>query len=313
MGAQRFHAPAAERELRKTLESGSVAATAADFPPADWPSSEYSQVLSIGKIRWHYQRAGSGPVLLLLHGTGSSTHSWRGLLPRLVQHYTVIAPDLPGHGFTHCKDKNAFTLPGMANAVADLLAQLECDPEMGVGHSAGAALLIRMTLDDLLSPRIIIGLNAALLPFGGVLTSAFQPMARLFASLPVLPAMLARRAGQPGSVERLIAGTGSRLGEQGISDYRQVLSREDHVAATLAMMANWNLQTLLHEFRHHPVPLHLLVSSGDLTILPAQADRVRAICPGTQIQKIPGLGHLAHEEDPQSISGLIRAIEQSGD
>ena len=54
--------------------------------------------VAAGGLRWHVQVAGDGPVLLLLHGTGAATHSWRDLLPLLAERFTVVAPDLPGHG-----------------------------------------------------------------------------------------------------------------------------------------------------------------------------------------------------------------------
>ena len=50
---------------------------------------------------FHCEVAGEGPVALLLHGTGASTHSFRDLLPWLARRCTVVAPDLPGHGFTY--------------------------------------------------------------------------------------------------------------------------------------------------------------------------------------------------------------------
>ena len=67
---------------------------------ADWPNRAASRFVTVGAMRWHVQVMGSGPVLLLLHGTGASSHSWRDLAPRLARHFTVLAPDLPGHGFS---------------------------------------------------------------------------------------------------------------------------------------------------------------------------------------------------------------------
>ena len=87
----------------------------------DWPNRAASRFYSAGGITWHVQITGQGPVLLLVHGTGAATHSWRDLLPPLRQNFTVIAPDLPGHGFTSQPDKAGMTLPGMARGIAGLL------------------------------------------------------------------------------------------------------------------------------------------------------------------------------------------------
>ena len=67
--------------------------------------------------------------MLLLHGTGAATHSWRGLAPLLATHFTLIAPDLPGHGFTQTPSDPGLSLPGMARLVAALLAELASRPK----------------------------------------------------------------------------------------------------------------------------------------------------------------------------------------
>ena len=89
----------------------------ADLRPL-WPNRESSRFVDCDGLRWHVQRAGRGPDLLLLHGTGSATHSWAGLLPRLATRFRVIAPDLPGHGFTPAPRDPV----EMADAMAALLA-----------------------------------------------------------------------------------------------------------------------------------------------------------------------------------------------
>ena len=58
---------------------------------ADWPNRASSRMVRAGGLTWHVQVAGSGPVLLLVHGTGASTHSWRDLLPLLATGHTVVA------------------------------------------------------------------------------------------------------------------------------------------------------------------------------------------------------------------------------
>jgi len=78
----------------------------------DWPNRDCSRFMTAAGLRWHVQCAGTGPVCLLLHGTGASTHSFRDLLPQLAQTFTVVAPDLPGHGFTERpRDLAGLSLP----------------------------------------------------------------------------------------------------------------------------------------------------------------------------------------------------------
>ena len=258
-----------------------------------------------GGLDWHVQIAGQGPVLLLLHGTGSATHSWRRLLPLLAAHYTVVAPDLPGHGYTRSKPPGVLSLPVMSDAVAGLLSTLQLAPRFMVGHSAGAAIMLRMTLDGKVSPARLVGLNAALMPFGGALTHAFAPLARLLSSLPQLTRLLAARAARPGTVERLISSTGSRLPADAIADYRRVLSMESHVAATLAMMAGWDLKPLLQDLPDLQCGLSLVVGEKDRTISPQQASQIQARVPAARVMRLAGLGHLAHEEDAARVAEII--------
>ena len=111
-----------------------------------WPNREASSFVVAGGLRWHVQQMGEGPVLLLLHGAGAATHSWRDLAPLLARDFRVIAPDLPGHGFTDTPPAEGLSLPGMARSLTSLLQALGVKPFMAVGHSAGAALAIRLAL-----------------------------------------------------------------------------------------------------------------------------------------------------------------------
>ena len=88
----------------------------------DWPHRQASRFVEAGGLKWHVQIMGAGPPLLLVHGTGASTHSWRDLMPLLAERYRVVAPDLPGHGFTQMPaSSEGLSLPGMAAGVASLL------------------------------------------------------------------------------------------------------------------------------------------------------------------------------------------------
>jgi magnesium chelatase accessory protein len=92
----------------------------------DWPNREASRFVRAAGLRWHVQVMGQGPALLLAHGTAATTHSWRALAPLLATRFTVVAPDLPGHGFTEAPPAVSLTVPGMACALAELLDTLTC-------------------------------------------------------------------------------------------------------------------------------------------------------------------------------------------
>ncbi len=273
---------------------------------AGWPNAEASRFVTAAGIRWHVQIAGAGPVLLMLHGTGAATHSWRALLPLLAADYTVVAPDLPGHGFTQMPPAALMSLPGMARGLTALLKACALTPEVAVGHSAGAAILARMCLDRQIAPRALISLNGAMLPLPNMPTEIFAPLARGLAAWDIVSRIAARQAAAPKALDRLIRSTGSTLDAAGTELYRRVVGSPGHVAGALAMMANWNLRDLARDLPKLRTPLTLVVGQGDLTIPPSDAVRVRRLLPTATIVSLAGLGHLAHEEQPATIAALIR-------
>jgi magnesium chelatase accessory protein len=273
---------------------------------ADWPNREASRFVTAAGFSWHVQVMGSGPVLLALHGTGASTHSWRELMPMLARDFTVIAPDMPGHAFTDTPDRKLMSLPGMARAVAALLKTLGMVPEVAIGHSAGAAILARMVIDKTITPRLMASFNGALLPLPSMPSELFAPLARALVSLPFLPKIAAWQAGSPGAVDRLIGGTGSNLDARGIALYQRLISNPGHVAGALEMMAEWNLRELNADLPKLSVPVLQIIGAKDQTIPPADADRLLKILPQSQKILLPDLGHLAHEENPAEHANLLR-------
>ncbi len=271
----------------------------------DWPNRAASRFLNAAGLRWHVQIMGSGPVALLLHGTGAATHSWAELAPLLAAHFTVVAVDLPGHGFTSQPPAARMSLPGMAKSLGDLLEALGKKPALAIGHSAGAAILIRMCLDGTIDPGALVSLNGALWPLRGVASPLFAPLARLFARNPLVPMIFSWHAADPKVVDRLLAGTGSSIGERSAAFYGRMAKRSGHAQAALTMMAQWDLAPLVAALPALRPPLLLLTGANDRTIPPADAARVQAVLPNAQLISLPGLGHLAHEEQPESCAALI--------
>jgi magnesium chelatase accessory protein len=277
----------------------------------DWPHHAFSRFVVADGLRWHVQVMGRGPVVLLVHGTASSTHSWRALAPLLARHFTVVAPDLPGHGFSEPMPSSRVSLPGYAGALAGLVDRLELPPALVVGHSAGAAVLARMCLDRRIAPRALVSLNGALLPPSGWAGLFFLPTARLLTWNPLIPHLVSWRAADPASVQRLIDSTGSTLDAEGAALYQRLVRSPQHVAATLAMMARWDLRPLVADLPRLSMPLVLVVGEADRTVSPFEARQVERLLPTARIVSLPALGHLAHEEAPDRVAELIADCAKS--
>ncbi|AHE55365.1 alpha/beta fold hydrolase BchO [Sphingomonas sanxanigenens] len=278
----------------------------------NWPNRGFSRFIDSGQLRWHVQIMGAegAPVLLLLHGTGAATHSWRALAPLLATRFRVLAPDLPGHGFTVGRPRGGLAMPAMARAVSDLMTVLGLDPAVLVGHSAGAAIAIRMTLDGRRAqPRAIVGLDAALLPFPGLAATLFPSMAKLLFVNPFAPHIFARMARVPGETARFLArSTGSRIDAAGAACYQQLLATPAHCSGAITMMANWDLLAFRRDLPRLDTPLLLLHGDVDTAIPIATAKEAIAMVPNGRLVPLPGLGHLAHEEKPEDIASLIDAF-----
>lgn len=274
---------------------------------ADWPNRGASRFVEAGGMGWHVQTGGAGPVLLLLHGTGAATHSWRDLAPRLARRFTLVAPDLPGHGFTDAaRDRS---LPGVAAAVGALCAALGAVPAMIVGHSAGAAIGIRMALDGVADPAVIVSLNGALLPFGGPAGALFPALARLLFDNRLTPQLFALQARLPGQVGRVLGrATGSTIDARGLALYARLFRTPGHCAGALGMMAGWDLETLKADLARLVPPLVLVAAERDQSVPPATAGAVAAIVPRGEVMTMAGVGHLAHEEQPGEVATLIEAV-----
>lgn len=275
----------------------------------DWPHRAASRFVETDRLRWHVQSFGAGPVLLLLHGTGAANHSWRGLAPLLAERFHVIAPDLPGHGFTQGRPAGGLAMPAMARAVAALCATLGIAPALIVGHSAGAATACRMVLDGAAAPAGIVALGGALLPFPGLAAKLFPSLARLLFVNPFAPHLFAGWARQPGEVPRFLErSTGSRIDAAGLSAYAALFGTAGHCAGAITMMADWDLESLARDLPRLLAPLLLLHGAADPMVPPSVSERVAALVPGARFDTLTGLGHLAHEEAPEAVAVWINAF-----
>jgi magnesium chelatase accessory protein len=277
-------------------------------PPLDWPNRSASRLLECGSMRWHLQDAGQGPVILLLHGTAGSTHQWADVIPRLTPHARVIAPDLPGHGFTHVPrglGRDVFSLAGMAAAVGELLYTLAVTPALIVGHSAGAAVSLRLTLDGLAAPQALIGCNPALVAPPDAYVAHIAPLLAPVVESRLLAGLAARLAGGTRLIDTMLDSSGSALTDTQRGFYRTLCARDAHVAAALTMMSRWDLPTLLRDARALAVPFVALAGDRDRWVpLEPLRDSVARI-PGATFRLIPHVGHLLPDEAPEIVIDVI--------
>lgn len=273
------------------------------WPPRDWPLSDHSRQILHRPHRWHVQQAGSGPMILLIHGAGGATHSFRHLFPILMQTHHVVAIDLPGQGFTQMGARQRCGLDHMAEDIVSLCRAQGWNPAIILGHSAGGAIALRLW-ELGLRPAEIVLINAALSNFKGVAGLLFPVMAKALAATP-FSASIVTATSSRNTIRNLITRTGSTLDDAGIDLYYRLLGDRGHVDGTLSMMAQWSLDGLLSRLPQITTPVHLISGLNDRAVPPSVSRDAAARLPQARLTELAQLGHLAHEENAALIAALI--------
>jgi magnesium chelatase accessory protein len=276
-----------------------------------WSNANSSRLIPHRPHRWHVQEAGTGPTILLIHGAGGSTLSWRDIFPDLAVDFHVIALDLPGQGLTQCGARQRCGLDAMAEDIASLCTAQGWKPDVILGHSAGAAISLRLS-ERLMSPQgqppLVIGLNAALGHFKGVAGWLFPVLAKLLALNPLTAGLFVRSVSGPGRIKALIGSTGSNLDTIGLEFYERLIQDKGHVDATLLMMSQWKLDRLLEDLPSLSTRTILIAATNDKAVPADVSEMAARRMPDATYIALPKLGHLAHEEQPAAVCELLRNI-----
>lgn len=281
----------------------------ADLVPPDWPHAALSRIIRSRPHRWHVQIAGTGPDLVLIHGTGGAVHSWRDLITPLARTHRVLAVDLPGHGFTRLGTRQRSGLMPMSQDLKTLFATLGVSPSAIIGHSAGAAIALELARSLPGPPPAVISINGALETFPGLAGLLFPLMAKGLALNPFTGSMVAGSMTRK-TAERLITGTGSHIDATGIDLYTRLFQSRHHVAGTLSMMAQWSLEPLLPALPELRLPALFMVGGQDLAVAPRCSAAASLSMPLGTLQTYPQAGHLLHEEQPERIARDIQRYLQ---
>lgn len=246
---------------------------------------------------------GSGPLILLLHGAGASTHSWRDVMPLLAERFRVVAVDLPGHGFTRLGTGFRSGLPATTSDLERLFEAEDLRPDLIVGHSAGGAVALELARRGL--GKGVVAFNAALDRFEGMAGWLFPMMARFLAINPLIPPLFAKFSGGPQNIRKILGSTGSKVDDRMLRYYAQLASDSGHVKGTLQMMSQWSVDALVQAAPQITTPTLFVIGERDGTVPPAVSERFSEKMPRARMEHIAGLGHLLHEEAPDLAARLI--------
>ncbi len=273
--------------------------------PTDWPNKDCSNFITVAGLRWHVQRAGSGPTIVLVHGTAGATHTWRALFPLLTPWADVIAFDLPGHGFTTGATAEQLSLGGMALAVRALLAELSVRrPVIAVGHSAGAAVLLQLAATREFAPQSFIGVNSALVSVNA-LGQMFLPFARALVDVDALRTGVAAMLRNGVLPRMLLRSTGTPLDAPQEARYVAMLTDETRVGAVVRMMSRWDLPALQEQFPSLQFPVTLVHSSDEPWVPFDDLLHATRTLPMRTVIDLAPAGHLIPDEKPRALADII--------
>ncbi len=274
--------------------------------PYGWPNRQISRSVEVAGLAWHVQISGKGPLILLLHGTGSSTHSWAELTPILNKEAQILNLDLPGHAFTLGAPIDSLKLEEIARSLIGLVQELKLPwPTMVVGHSAGAPLALAFAVQAKVKPQIIIGFNPSLIPPPPSYTQFFGPMLGPVTKSATLASILAKIAPMSGMTDRLLDSTNTNLPETNRNYYRRLFTSPDHVRGAMNFMASANISQVLSASSNLPSKLIWVIGESDQWVPEIGLQKIiqQYFAKSTVIHWQGG--HIMHEVETEKSADLI--------
>ncbi|MCH9669738.1 MAG: alpha/beta hydrolase [Actinomycetia bacterium] len=280
------------------------------------PSLQYR---TIHGYRRAFRIAGSGPAILLIHGIGDNSTTWSTVQTKLAQRFTVIAPDLLGHGKSD-KPRADYSVAAYANGMRDLLSVLEIDRVTVVGHSLGGGVAMQFAYQfpQLVDRMILVGAGGVTKEVNVALRIAALPLGSEALALLRLPLVLPALnvIGRVGGA--LFGSTG--IGRD-IPDMLRILAdlpeptASAAFARTLRAVVDWRGQvvTMLDRcYLTQSVPVQLIWGSSDSVIPLSHAEMAHSAMPGSQLEIFEGSGHFPFHDDPDRfVEDVQRFIEST--
>jgi pimeloyl-ACP methyl ester carboxylesterase len=258
-----------------------------------------------------YVEAGSGPLLLLIHGMAGTAENWHSVIEPLALGHTVIAPDFPGHGMSE-PGGGDYSLGSLASGLRDLLLTLGHESATLVGHSLGGGVALQFTYQfPEMVERLVLVSSGGLGPdVSPVLRAAALPGADLFISI---------TAG-PGQKAGSLLGRGlGMLGLRPSADVAEVargyasLSDPERRKAFLATLRSvvgtegQRVAALDRLYLADALPLLILWGDSDPIIPVEHAEEAHRALPNSHLEIFEGVGHVPQLESPGS---FIAALER---
>jgi pimeloyl-ACP methyl ester carboxylesterase len=258
-----------------------------------------------------YRIAGSGPPVVLIHGMVNSSRHWESVALRLADDYTVIAPDLIGHGDS-ATPRGDYSLGAHAASIRDLLTAIGIERATILGHSLGGGVAMQFFYQfPQRTERLVLvssgGLGHEVSP---LLRGAALPGAALLVALATRPRVL---AGLLNASERLRErGSGKGTYLRVIARALQPLERpgaREAFLQTLRSVIDVRGQRVSARDRLYllsAMPTLIVWGARDKTIPPSHGRHAHEAAPGSRFEILPRAAHFPNLEDPEGLAAVLR-------
>jgi pimeloyl-ACP methyl ester carboxylesterase len=260
-----------------------------------------------------YRIAGSGPAILLIHGIGDNSTTWNTVQAKLAQRFTVIAPDLLGHGKSD-KPRADYSVAAYANGMRDLLTVLDIERVTIVGHSLGGGVAMQFAYQfpHLVERLILVSAGGVTKDVNIVFRWASLPMGSEALALLRLPLVLP-------AVQVAGKVLGAALGTTGLGrDLPNVLRILDDLpeptasaafTRTLRAVVDWRGQivTMLDRcYLTQAIPVQIIWGTKDVVVPVQHAWMAHSAMPGSRLEIFEGSGHFPFHDDPARFIDVVQ-------
>ncbi|WP_066914034.1 alpha/beta fold hydrolase [Mycobacterium interjectum] len=270
------------------------------------------QFRTIHGYRRAFRIAGSGPALLLIHGVGDNSKSWEAVHVKLAQRFTVIAPDLLGHGESD-KPHADYSLPAFANGMRDLLAVLGIDRVTVVGHSFGGGVAMQFAYQypQLVERIVLVSAGGVAKDVSLALRLAAMPLGAEALGVLRAPGLMPaiRRVGR--AVQTVLGSTKVGRDAAEVVGLLEGFLDADGLAAfarTLRSVVDARGQyvTMLdRSYLVKSVPVQIIWGADDLIIPVEHAHTAHAAMPGSRMEIFEDSGHMPFHDHPDRFVEVV--------
>jgi len=295
-------------------ENGTAPPSARRLPPEEF---ELKETMLHGH-RVAYRSAGRGPAIVLVHGITSTSATWERVLPYLATRFTVIAPDLIGHGES-AKPRGDYSLGAYASGVRDLMVSLGQESATFVGHSLGGGVVMQLAYQfpERCERLVLVDSGGLGRDVSLLLRAATLPLSEMV--LPVIASARLLDAGR--AVGRLFGRVGLQAGTDMAELARGHASLADpearaafvHTLRTVVDPGGQRVNATDRLYLAENVPFMLVWGEDDPIIPVEHGLAAHDLVPSSRLEVFEGAGHFPHMDDPQRFLDVLLDFIDSSD